>query len=133
MGRPRALALVRFARTQEGALLLAIVAVLFAGIVAAVVLPRPGAEIAFSREEGSLLAPPSDSEFTESFGVPSDPSASLGGAEQGAGGTGGGGNTPAPAPSPGKPPAPPPPPPPPEHGLLRDLPIPPVPPLRGPR
>jgi hypothetical protein len=131
--RHKAYALRRFARTDEGALFGAIFALLVAGIVAAILLPTHDAHRAVGRERGSLVAPPSDSEFSDLLAAPADPSLALGGSEP----TG-----PSPQPSPpsprGTPPpkipsAPQPPPPPPDDGLLPDLPIIPPPPplLRG--
>lgn len=130
MGQIRANAL---ARSEHAVLLAAIVAALAAGIVAAILLPTAPMPHA-SRENGSLLAPPSDDSFSAAFGAPAAPS-SLTGGEQLPGGSGKEEPAPAPrkpspAPGPGTPP-----PPPPDNGLLGlldDLPIlPPPPPLPG--
>ena len=107
------------ARPEHAALLVAIVAVLVAGIVAAVILPTAPITRA-SRENGTLLAPPSDEAFSAAFGEPGAPSAAFGADEAPS-------NTspepPAPEPAPRKPsPAPGPgTPPPPEQGLLQRL------------
>jgi len=137
----RGRAIVRFARTDEGALFLAILTLLIAGIVAATTLHRHGNELVFAREKGSLLAPPSDQSLTEALGAPGEPSPGLGSEAPGGGSNGGG--TPAPSPQPVPPtprPPTPSPAPPPRRGLLHDLPIPPLPPppshhhaARGPR
>lgn len=122
MLQTRALALGRFARTEEGALFAAILALLVAGIVAAVLLPTQTTERAL--EHGSLVAPPADSRFTQDLAAPNEPTAALGGS-----GTAGAPTEPG---SPGSPtspskPAPPKPsppePPPDDNGLLPDLPI----------
>jgi hypothetical protein len=124
----RALALGRFARTEEEALFAAILALLVAGIVAAVLLPTQTTERAL--EHGSLVAPPSDSGFTQDLAAPNDPTAALGGS-----GTAGAPTEPRSPGSPNSPskPAPPKPsppePPPDDDGLLPDLPIIPPPPL----
>lgn len=121
-------ALGRFARTDEGALLGAIVTLLVAAVVAAILLPPQGPHRSFRRERGSLVAPPPDSEFSDLLAAPIDPLALALSSPPGA----------APEPSP-PPPAPrkpalgvpsPPQPPPPDDGFLPDLPILP-PPLRG--
>jgi hypothetical protein len=116
----------RRAGSERADLLVAIVAVLAAGIIAAILIPVVPGDRA-SRENGSLLAPPSDEGFTAALGAPGAPSSSIGadaasaqpGAER-------------PAPTPRKPPSSPgaPPPPPDEGllGLLDDLPIVPPPP-----
>jgi len=123
-------ALGRFARTDEGALLAAIVSLLVAAVVAAILLPPQGPHRSFRRERGSLVAPPLDSEFNDFLAAPIDPLALAASTPAR--------TTPEPSP-PGTPrkPAPrvpsPPQPPPPDNGFLPDLPIlpPPPPPLRG--
>jgi hypothetical protein len=126
--RHKAYALRRFARTDEGALSGAIVALLIAGVVAAILLPTQGTHRSFRRERGSLVAPPSDSEFSDLLAAPNDPSLTLGVSEPA------GATTPEPSPprSPRKPPPNPLQPPPNDDRLLPDLPIlpPPPPPLR---
>ncbi|MFY9588035.1 MAG: hypothetical protein WAT66_11325, partial [Actinomycetota bacterium] len=65
------------ARSEHASLLVAIVAVLAAGIIAAILIPVvPGGRAA--QENGSLLAPPSDEGFTAAFGAPGVPSSSIG-------------------------------------------------------
>jgi hypothetical protein len=128
----RAFALRRFARTDHGALLAAIVALLIAGVVAAFLLPPQDARRAFRRERGSLVAPPADSRFSDLLSAPVDPVALAVSVPAGEA------PAPSPAPSPRTPlPRIPPPPPPPtgDDGLLPDLPIipPPPPPLRETR
>jgi hypothetical protein len=126
----RTKALGRFARTDEGALFGAILGLLVAAIVAAILLPPQGPHRSFKREQGSLVAPPAESEFNDLLAAPIDPLALAASSPPDA--------TPEPSP-PGTPrkPAPrvpsPPQPPPPDDGLLPDLPIlpPPPPPLRG--
>jgi hypothetical protein len=130
--KDRAHALIRVARTQEGALFVAILTLLVAGVVAAVVLPRHGREFAYAREGGSLLAPPSDARFTESLGAPAGPSAAFGNTGLNGRADRGGSRGSPNAPPPKKRPPVPPPTTPPGNGLLPDLPVlPPLPPPPG--
>jgi hypothetical protein len=119
--RNKAFVLRRLARTDEGALLGAIVALLVAGIVAAIVVPTDGTHRSFRQQRGSLVAPPPDGAFTDLQAAPDAPSSAIGATEPT-------GTTPQPgppqpsptAPAPG---VPAPPEAPDDDGLLPDLPI----------
>jgi len=118
----------RLLRRDESILLVAIVALLIAGIASLVVLPNKERRV-FAPEAGALLAPPSDQSLSASQAAPAAP-ADAAVTEQpaaGAGSAGGTTNSPghgAPAPQPGPTAQPTPP----NGGLLHDLPLPPLPP-----
>lgn len=120
---------LRFARTNEGALFVSIVAMLIAGVTAAIL--QPGAiDGAFAREAGALLAPPSESSFTDAWGRPGTPAGVIEGSTPlptPPGGPPPGPNPRAPTPSPAPVAPPGVPDEPPGDGLLPDLPI--LPPL----
>jgi hypothetical protein len=127
----RAEAIRRFARTDEGALFGAILTLLIAGMVAAIFAQPHGQLRSIQREHGSLVAPPTDSTFTQGLAAPEAPSAVTDGSVSG--GTLGKPPTSPRSPSTPAPPGPSTPaPPPPDKGLLPDLPILP-PPLPVPR
>ena len=128
----------RIVRRDEQLLLVAIVALLIAGVASLIVLPKTGIHPLGAPEAGALLAPPSDQSLTEAFGAPGTPTGGFdSGVNGGNAGTGGGSNAPQPKPNnPGEQPGPTtsPPPPPPNQGLLPDLPLlPPLPPPLGSR
>jgi hypothetical protein len=82
------------AHPDEAGLSFAIAALLVAAVVSMILLPHPGEHIAFSREQGTLLAPSSDDDFSAAMSAPSDPSSAFGVPPEG-------GNSNPPAPTPG--------------------------------
>lgn len=129
--RQRAGVPARVERPAERILLAAIAALLVSALAAALLISGDRDPLAIAREAGSLLAPPSETPFTDAFGRPLTPTSAIPGSDELNDPSGGSpppetpGNTP-PAPAPEKPPD--------GGGLLdflRDLPILPPPPLLG--
>jgi hypothetical protein len=126
----------RVERREERVLLVAIAALLIAGLAAALLIRGDLDQREIAQEAGSLLAPPSDASFTDAFGRPVTPTSAIPGPGELNGLSGDApspetpGNAPPPNPGPEEPPEEPP-----GNdgilGFLSDLPILPPPPLLG--